>query len=143
MEDFLLYNENGGDLSKGGIDNPAVKALLDPLVGVSAVDEAAVYPSYVDPSYVHVSPIYMSDVNALNPVYPPGIQTAHGVPAVNALGLRRGLLAFKIMAIGADPDGPGGSMLPNIIIEIVNPNTIDLSDVSTGSNNSAKVILVQ
>ena len=137
----MNYNDNGGDLSKGGIDNPDVKALLDPLVGVSAVDDADVYPSYVDPDFIHVSPVFFSDVNSLNPVYPENIPTEHGVPAVNALGLRRGLLAFKIIGIGTDPDG-GGSGLPNIIIEIVNPNEVDI-DVSSSGSLISKVQLVQ
>ncbi len=72
--------------------------------------------TYVDPNFVHVSPVYKNDVSPLNPV--------NGAPAVNALGLRRGLLAFKIIGVGNDPDGPGGSALPNLIIEIVDPQTV-------------------
>ena len=124
VKDFLEYNENGGDLSKGGIDNPDVKALLDPLLGVSAVDVAEVFPSYVTDT-VHVSPVFKSDVSALNP--------QNGVPAVNALGIRRGLLAFKIIAVGADPDGPAGSVLPNLVIVVVDPSTIDLDAMPSGT----------
>lgn len=138
LEDFLNYNENGGDLSKGGIDDPQVKALLDPLVGISSVDDPGVYPSYPDPDVVHVSPVFKGDVNSLNPVYPQNIPTQHGVPAVNALGLRRGLLAFKIIAVGSDPDGPSGSGLPFLIIEIVDPATVNLSDVEVYEGGSPK-----
>lgn len=137
MEEFLKYSENGGDSSKWGIDNPEVKALLDPLVGVSAADDVDVFPSYPDPDFVHVSPVFESDVSPLNP-------TEHGVPAVNALGLRRGLLAFKIIGVGSDPDGPSGSQLPNLIIEIVDPATIDLSDVELyggGSGGSSQTLV--
>ena len=91
--------------------------MLDPLVGVSPVSDANEYPYYVDPDSVQISPVYVNDINELNPV--------NGVPAANALGLRRGLLAFKVMAVGYDPDGEG-SVLPNLIIEIVDPRTIDI-----------------
>ncbi len=120
MDAFLNYNENGGDLSKGGYDDPAVKALLDPLTGVSAFENPALYPGLVDPDFVHISPILKSDINVINA----------NANTVKALGLRRGLVAFKIIAIGDDPDGPGGSVLPNIVIEIVNPSGIDLTDLS-------------
>jgi len=145
IEEFLKYSENGGDSSKWGIDNPEVKALLDPLVGVSAADDVDVFPSYPDPDFVHVSPVFESDVSPLNPVYPEDIPTEHGVPAVNALGLRRGLLAFKIIGVGSDPDGPSGSLLPNLIIEIVDPATIDLSDVELygGGSGGSPLTLVQ
>ncbi len=113
LEDFLNYNEDGS-----WRDNPEVKALLDPLVGVSAVDNADIYPTYVDPDYVHVCPVYKSDVNGLDPVY--------GNPAVNALGERRGLVAFKIIGVGADPDGPSGSVLPNLVIEVIAPSSITI-----------------
>ncbi len=135
MKEFLEYNENGGDSSKGGIDNPDVKALLDPLLGVSAVDDVGVYPSFVS-DRVQVSPVFKSDASALNPV-----PTGNGVPAVNALGMRRGLLAFKIIAVGADPDGPGGSVLPNLVIVVVDPSTIDLDAISSG-NIAGKPLLV-
>ena len=96
------------------------------------MENANLYPSYVDPNYVHVSPIFTSDVNALNPV--------DGSPTVNALGLRRGLLAFKIIAVGADPDGPSGSVLPNLVIEIVDPITIDLSGVLPAGKSKPKLV---
>ena len=95
--------------------------MLDPLVGVAAVDDPSVYSSFVNPDFVHVSPVYKSDVNALDPV--------SGSPAVNALGERRGLVAFNIIAVGADPDGPEGSVLPNLRIKIVDPSTVSLGDL--------------
>lgn len=124
MEDFMNYNEAGGYR-----DNPDVKDLLDPLTGVSAADDPDVYASYVDPDFVHLSPVYESDVSALTPVYPQDIPTEHGVPAVNALGMRRGLVAFKIIGVGTDPDGPEGSLLPNLIIEILDPASVSLDNI--------------
>ena len=44
-----------------------------------------------------------------------------------AKGERRGLVAYKIIGVGADPDG-NGSVFPNLIIEIVDPSLIDLSE---------------
>ena len=115
------------------IEYPDVKALLDPLEGVSKVEDPAVYPDFVDPDFLHVSPIYYSDVSGLNPM-------PDGTPCVNAMGLRRGLLAFKIIAIGADPDGPGGSVLPNIVVEIVDPSEIDLSDIPRSTNPKLQLV---
>ena len=115
--DFLNWNEDGSwrqDLVS--------TELLDPLLGVSVVEDPSVYPSYVNPDFIHISPVTKSDTSVLNPV--------NGVPAVNALGLRRGLLAFKIIGVGADPDGPGGSVLPNLIIEVVDPSTVSIDEVA-------------
>ena len=53
------------------------------------------------------------------------------MPAVNALGERRGLMAFKILAVGADPDG-GGSNLPFLVIEVVDHSQIDLNQIGSG-----------
>ena len=124
--DFLNYNEDGS-----WRDDPAVKALLDPLVGISTVEDASLYPSYVNPDFVHVSPVYKSDVSSLNPQPHP----QPGTPAVNALGLRRGLIAFKIIGVGADPDG-AGSVLPNLIIEVISPAGIDLSSLGGGGSGT-------
>ena len=114
--DFLNYNEDGS-----WRDDAAVKNMLDPLVGVSTISDASVYESFVDPLFVHVSPVFHGDVSVLGPV--------GGVPAVNALGLRNGLLAFKIIAVGTDPDGPLGSYLPNLVIEVVDPVSLNLNGV--------------
>ena len=51
-----------------------------------------------------------------------------GVPQVNTKGLRQGLLAYKIIAVGDDIDG-SGSVLPELIIEIVDPATVSLDDL--------------
>jgi hypothetical protein len=139
--DFLNYNECGCFR-----DDPAVKALLDPLVGVSVVpppisgesmldynDRAyQLYQTFVS-SQVQVSPIFKSDISTLNP----------GVPSVNALGWRRGLLAYKIIAVGSDPDGPSGSKLPNLVIEVVDPALIDIDSLSPGTGTAMKIVLVE
>ncbi len=101
---------------------------------MGAVGDGSIYDSYVNPDFVHVSPVFKSDVSLLNPVGGvPG-----GTPAVNALGERRGLVAFKIIGVGADPDG-AGSVLPNLIIEIVDPATIDLNTVQPSSGGGGVV----
>ena len=102
--------------------------MLDPLVGVSSINDATAYAGFVNPDFVHVSPVFRSDVNSLTPV---DVSDNSGAPAVNALGLRRGLLAFRIIAVGADPDGPDGSILPNLVIEVVDPSEIDLNNLPT------------
>ena len=63
-----------------------------------------------------------------------------GVPAVNALGDRRGLVAFRVIGVGVDPDGPGGSVLPNLVIGIVNPHSINLSDVAPGQPGKVELV---
>lgn len=135
--DFVKYSESGGDSSKWGTDNSAIKSQLDPLRGVSPVTNGASYASFVNPDFVHVSPVTYSDVSTLN--------MAGGVPQVNAKGLRRGLIAFKIIAVGPDRDG-GGSGLPELVIQIVDPATInpnDLKPPGKGGGGSGKTKLVQ
>ncbi len=127
FEDFLNYTE---DSSSWRYDLLS-KEILDPLIGVSTVSDADEYPQYVNPDYCQVSPVYESDVSELNPV--------EGAPAVNALGLRRGLLAFKILAVGADPDG-AGSVLPNLVIQVCDPVDIDLPSIGPGSGTVYRLV---
>ena len=124
LEDFLLYDENGD--TRGITDSD-----LDPLPGVDPVSDPDDYPSFVDAEQVHVSPVYKSDVSDTE-------------PWVNAKGERRGLVAFKIIGVGADPDG-GGSGLPNLIIQIVSPSQIDLTtlEASVSGAGGSQVTLVQ
>lgn len=125
FEDFLNFNEDGS--WRNDVLGPDWDKQLDPLPGVSRVDDPNLYPSYVTPG-CQVSPIYKSDVSALNPL--PG-----GVPAVNAKGYRRGLLAFRIDAVGQDPDG-SGSQLPNLIITICDPTAIPLATIAPVGSGS-------
>ncbi len=104
LEDFLLFEE-------GGDQHGILTSQLDPLIGVKPVSDPDRYPDFVAPNSVLVSPVYKSDVSDTD-------------PGVNALGERRGLVAFKILGIGSDPDG-SGSGLPNIIVQIVDPSTLD------------------
>ena len=119
--DFLNYNEDGS-----WRQSLIPQDDLDPLTGVSPVEDPGVYPSFVNPDFVQVCPLFKSDVSDL------------GSNEVNAKGERRGLLAFKILAVGPDP---GGSELPSLTIEIADPSTINLADVApafgspTGAGN--------
>ena len=128
--DFLNYNEDSSSWRYDLIP----KEMLDPLVGVAKIDDGSRYSSYVDPGgFVHVSPVFKSDISVLDPV--------NGVPAVNALGERRGLLAFTIEGVGEDPDGDG-SLLPNLIIGIVDPSTVSLGDETPGGDEKRRYRLV-
>jgi hypothetical protein len=124
--DFLNYNEDSNSWRYSTVP----KHELDPLVGVMRVDDRDRYPDYVGGG-CQVSPVWKSDISALNPV--------HGDPAVNALGWRRGLLAFKILAVGRDPDGVNGSVLPNLVIEICPPMPLD-GPVFSGSGGRISLV---
>jgi Flp pilus assembly protein TadG len=105
LEDFLLYDENG---DRRGISTGSI----DPVRGVEPVYDKLQYPSFVNPDQVHVSPLYKSDLSDHNMV-----------PGTVVKGERRGLVAFKIIGVGIDPDG-NGSKLPNLIFEIIDPATV-------------------
>jgi hypothetical protein len=122
MLDFLLYNNSGPSY---GIEDED----LDPLLGVEPVSNASLYPDFVNPDHIHVSPVYKSDVS-------------NTTPGVNAKGERRGLVAFKIIDLGVDPPG---SYLPHLIIEIVDPDEIDLNALVplTGESGSGRTMLVK
>lgn len=113
FEDFLNYNEDSNSWRYALISKPS----LDPLLGVSRVSHNHLYDDFVNPGKCQVSPVYKSDVSGLNPV--------NGVPAVNALGWRNGVVAFSLDSIAEDPDGNaatgGGSQLPRVWITICDP----------------------
>ncbi len=120
LEDFLLFEE-------GGDQRGILTSDLDPLLGVEPVSDSAAYPSFVSPDQIQVSPVYKGDVSDTE-------------PGVNALGERRGLIAFRILGVGADPDG-SGPVLPNLIIVIVPPASVDLGAIDTGEmNGSAQLV---
>jgi Flp pilus assembly protein TadG len=121
LMDFLLFQEGKNEY---GIP----KSMLDPLMGVEPVSNASMYPDFVQPNSVLVSAIWKSDVNDNN-------------PGVKALGERRGLVAFKIIGVGKDPDGKG-SQLPNLILEIVDPSFIDLNQGSTSLVSAQGVLQI-
>lgn len=127
FEDFLNYNEDSNSWRYDLVP----KDMLDPLPGVSGVFDPAMYYRFIDRDNCQVSPIYKNDIN----------DPKEEQPAVNALGWRRGLLAFKIIDIGADPDG-AGSVLPNIVIEVCDPTMIGLDDVVPWIHRQTRVVLV-
>ena len=134
--DFLFYSETGGDSSKWGTDNSTILGQLDPLYGVIPITDDGIYASFVDPEFIHVSPVFPSDISTLN--------MNGGIPQVNAKGLRRGLLAFKIIAVGDDIDG-SGSVLPELQIEVVDPSTFTQEDVghastATGGGGTYRIV---
>ena len=126
FQQFLFYSETGGDSSKWGTD-ASIWSQLDPLYGVEPVTDGSLYDSFVHPDFIHVSPVFPSDISTLN--------QSGGVPQVNAKGLRRGLLAHKIVSVGADTDG-GGSVLPELELEIVDPSTISMDDIEPTGGSS-------
>jgi len=58
--DFLNWDGEGGSW-------PYDLEMVDPLLGVTAVEDPSKYPSYVDPDFIHVSPVTKGDTNVLNP----------------------------------------------------------------------------
>lgn len=108
----------------------APSSMLDPLLGVSSVDDPGEYPSFVN-SAPQVSPLYKSDVSDLGLV--------GGVPAVNALGERRGLVAFVVVGVGSDPPG---SVLPHLIVQLAPPGSVPLSGISPGVGGADTAELV-
>jgi hypothetical protein len=113
FQDFLNYNEDSNSWRYDLLE----KWMLDPLLGVSRVSHNHLYDEFVNPGKCQVSPVYKSDVSNLNP--------QNGVPAVNALGWRQGVMAFSIDSLAEDPDGDaeqgGGSVLPYVWITICDP----------------------
>ena len=134
FEKFVMYSESGNDSSKWGSDYDIIYSQLDPLKGVAPVTDGSTYESFVNPDFVHVSPVFPSDISTLN--------MQGGVPRVNAKGLRRGLIAFKIIAVGNDVDG-NGSVLPELVLEIVDPSTIDLNDLDVFGTQRGITMLVK
>lgn len=135
LRDFVMYSESGNDPSKWGTDLEYILDQLDPLYGVIPVTDDSQYPSFVDPDYTHISPVTFSDISTLD--------QNGGVPQINAKGLRRGLIAFKIIDVGVDVDG-GGSVLPELIIETVDPATTSLDDIkATSGGGGSRLRIVQ
>ena len=101
------------------------------MLGVEPLSDPDRYADFVDPYRIQVSTVYKNDISDTE-------------PGVNALGERRGLVAFKILGVGADPDG-AGSVLPNLIFEIVDPSMLDMSGGGTLSagDDSISVEIVQ
>jgi len=107
--DFLNYNEDSNSWRYQLVS----KGMLDPLLGVGRVSHNHLYPGFVNPGKCQISPVYKSDVSNLNP--------QNGIPRVNALGWRNGVLAFSLDSIAEDPDGVKGSVLPYVWITVCDP----------------------
>ena len=126
---------------------------LDPLRGVGRFNQPALYPELVNPDFVHVSPVYKSDVSALDGVKdkdedngpdlngdgnPDGHTTNDPtLKGVCAKDYRRGLLAFKIVGYRIDPSRPY-PYLPNLIIELVDPHSINLDEITAVDSKLSK-----
>jgi hypothetical protein len=121
-EDFLNYNEDSNSWRYSLINTYE----LDPLLGVNRVGHAHAYPDIITPLLhkCQVSPVYKSDVSGLNPV--------NGVPAVNALGWRQGLLAFSIEQLGGPPPGGSSSDLPMIEVKVWDPAACNVTWTGPG-----------
>jgi hypothetical protein len=101
------------------------KKVLDPVPGVDPVNSHQKIIDLPNPDVVHVSPISKSDV---------GMQerdpSKYGSPTANLQGERRGLVAFRILS--ARPNPAGGSYLPLLTIEIVDPSEIVFDEIRRG-----------
>ena len=126
--DFFNYND-----APSWRNDLVPTSMLDPLLGAVPIVDPAGYAALVDPELVHIEPVFISDLSVLNPV--------GGVPAVNALAARRGVVAIRVLAVGADPDG-AGSQLPNLVVEIVDPALVTFEPVPPGSRAAPRPHLV-
>ena len=142
---FLAFNETSENAHWLKVRrNMMTDSELDPVPGVGRFNQPSLYPELVNPDFIHVSPVYKSDISALDGVdtkdekagpdlnkdsKPDGYTTNKPVEkGVNAKGYRRGLLAFKIVGYRIDTTQPYPK-LPKLIIEIVDPKTINLDTV--------------
>ncbi len=49
------------------------------------------------------------------------------------------MVAFRVIGVGADPDGPG-SALPNLIIKIVSPSEVQLDSVGPFGSTAVQLV---
>ncbi len=111
--DFMNYNEDSNSWRYDLIP----KEWLDPLLGVFPANQLNEEPySGPFPMPCEASVVYKADVSDLGRVG--GSPAVDLAPAANALGWRRGIVFFRIVGLGTDPDGPSGSVLPNLLIQI-------------------------
>lgn len=106
------------------------KKVLDPVPGITMMSSHQQIMDLPDPDQVWVSPVYKSDIGMIERT-----TQKYGWPLANLLGERRaGLFAFTIL--DARPSTRGGSYLPDILIEVVDPVTIDVIAVANGTAQS-------
>jgi len=97
--------------------------VLDPVTGVDPMDSHSAIRALPDPDTISLSPLYKSDVSMAETD-----TSKYGSPAANLQGERRGLVAYKIISSRNNP--AGGSYLPMLTVEIVDPNDIDFGEVT-------------
>lgn len=100
------------------------KKVLDPVPGIEPISSNQAIHDLVDPDAIWISPVYKGDVGMAEKD-----PSKYGSPWANLLGERRsGLMAFKIL----EARNRSGSYLPEVYIEIINGNTIDMRQVAEG-----------
>ena len=108
------------------------KKLLDPVPGIDPMDSHAEMLKLPNPDTQYLSPLFKSDVSMQEKD-----PSKYGSTTANCQGDRRGLLAFKILAARNNP--AGGSYLPLITIEVLDPQLIDLTSKSAGKRRTTLV----
>ena len=103
--------------------------VLDPVTGVDPMDSHSDIMSLPNADTILLSPLFKSDASMAETD-----PSKYGSPAANLQGERRGLVAFKILSARYNP--AGGSYLPLLTVEIIDPSTIDLSEVTLEGGES-------
>ena len=93
------------------------------------------------PDAILVSPVFKSDASMAETD-----PSKYGSPAANLQGERRGLMAWRVLS--SRPNPAGGSYLPLITILVIDPATIDLTQVGqssggTGSTTTMRPTIVK
>ena len=104
--------------------------VLDPVTGIDPMDSHQDILDLPDPNVIYISPVFKSDVSMAETD-----PSKYGSPAANLQGERRGLVAYKIISARPNPDG--GSYLPLVTIEIVDPSTIDIENLDPGGSGGS------
>jgi len=115
------------------------KKVLDPVPGTDPVKRRCDILSLADNHTVYLSPVFKDDASMAETD-----PSKYGAPAANLQGERRGLVAFKIVSARYNP--AGGSYLPLVTIEVVDPSTFRLDEVTldgSADRHSAAIGLVR
>jgi hypothetical protein len=113
----------------------AGKKVLDPVPGCDPMSNGQDILSLPNADQSYISPVQKSDVSMVETD-----PSTYGSPAANLLGERRGLIAFKIISARPHPDG--GSYLPLITIEIIDPDSIHFNCLGSGVSSRTRPILL-
>ena len=124
-------NMQGVEWSSSNAPHPGLEGskVLDPVPGIDPVDSHADIAALADSETTHVSPVFKSDVSMAETD-----PSKYGSPAANLQGERRGLLAFKIVSSRSNP--AGGSYLPLLTIEVIDPAYIDIESLTINQGGS-------